>query len=122
MTELEKYPKATAVIKQWFLEKMIASLADDSVDEDFKQFMREQGIDTDKLIIILNSNPHAMFEVFDAHKLYISVMMTMMDGVKFQYVIADGEINRIKNVFYDKRFDAERNATIEALGLLEEKL
>ena len=122
MTELEKYPKATAVIKQWFLEKMIASLADNSIDEDFKQFMREQGIDTDKLITILNGNPHAMFEVFDAHKLFISVMMTMMDGVKFQYVIADGEINRIKNVFYDKRSDAEKDAAIEALGLLEEKL
>ncbi len=53
------HPKAAIVVKQWMLEKLLDSLNDDTLPENFKDFVRENGIDDDKIYqkspIFLNS-------------------------------------------------------------------
>ena len=42
---LKEHSKAAIVMKQWFLEKMLEGLNDESLPDDFKVYVREQGID-----------------------------------------------------------------------------
>ena len=60
---LENHPKTAIVIKQWLLDKLLESLKDESLPEDFKQHVREQGIDNDRVDKILTGSPRALFDV-----------------------------------------------------------
>ena len=86
-------------------------------------FMREQGIDQEKLVIMLDLNPHATFEFFDQHKLYISIMMTPLNNeTRFQYMISDGDTNIMSDSFYTSRGSAEKAAELHVIPLLNDRL
>ena len=112
---LKKNPKASIVVKQWYLEKMLENLKDESLPENFKEMVREQGIDEDKIAIFINSSPRALFDVFDKHKLFISVVYL---NNAFTWRINSAEN---KNS-YQNRKDAELDAIVEAFKQLETKL
>ena len=64
---LEKNPHTAGLIRSWFLEQMIESLKDESVPDDFKNFMSEQGVENDKVAVMIDVNPRNLFDVFDKH-------------------------------------------------------
>ena len=112
---LENHPKTAIVIKQWLLDKLLESLKDDSLPEDFKQHVREQGIDNDRVDKILTGSPRSLFDVFDGHKVYIDISCL---NDKFLWGINDDMNDNV----YETRKDADLAATVEAFKLLEAKL
>ena len=112
---LNSHPKTAIVIKQWLLEKMLESLNDETLPDDFKDYVRAQGIDDDKVAGILKGNPRAIFDVFDGHKVYIDISCL---NDKFLW----GINNDMNNSVYETRKDADVAAVIEAFKLLEEKI
>ena len=112
---LENHPKTATVVKQWLLDKMLESLKDESLPEDFKQHVREQGMENDKVAKILTGSPRSLFDVFDDHKVYIDISCL---NDKFLW----GINNEMNNNVYETRKDADEAAIVEAFKLLEEKL
>lgn len=112
---LEKYPYATDVVRGWFMDKMIESFKDQSVPQDFKDFMRSQGIPNENIVKILDGNPRALFDVFDDNQLIISIVHT---EVGFTWDVSD-----VKNIgYYPSRKEAEMAAVERAFQMLDDKL
>lgn len=112
---LENYPNATEVIRSWFMDQLVSSFKDQSVPEEFKEFMRQQGIADDKIVKIVESNPRVLFDVFDDNGLIINVIHT---GNGFSWNVAD-----VKSIsLYSSRKDAEVDVIEIAFKMLDEKL
>lgn len=112
---LENHPKCTIVVKQWFLDKMLESLNLESLPEDFKESVRSQGINNDKIAKMLDGSPRALFDVFDNHKVYVDISCL---NDKFLW----GINNDMNNSVYDTRKEADGAAIVEAFKILEAKL
>jgi hypothetical protein len=113
---LEKHPYATEVIRAWFLEQMIESLNDQSVPDEFKDFMRDQGIDNSKLSVMIDANPRMLFDVFDENDLFIEIFM--YPDVTFTCKIG----NEATTNSWKTRKEAEMFAIEAAFEILENKL
>ena len=113
---LEKHPYATEVIRAWFLEQMIESLNDQSVPDEFKDFMRDQGIDNSKLSVMIDANPRMLFDVFDENDLFIEIFM--YPDVTFTCKIG----NEATTNSWSTRKEAEMFAIEAAFDILENKL
>ena len=113
---LEANPKTAEVIRAWFMEKMIESIktAQDVPDE-FKDYMRQQGIDNEKLSIMIDAQPRSLFEVFDAKEIFINVFYVVG---KFHAQISDNDAETESTI----RKDAEVGIIEHAFRILEEKL
>jgi hypothetical protein len=72
---LEKYPLAAKVVRDWFLNQMIESFKDDTVPDGFKDYMLEQGIENDKVSILIDVNPRVLLDVFDENKIFIETSL-----------------------------------------------
>lgn len=72
---LEKYPLAASVIRNWFIGKMVEQLRDESIDEEFKQYMRDQGVDNERMGTLIDLNPRMLFDVFDENKVFIEIFL-----------------------------------------------
>lgn len=70
---LNKYPESAKIIRAWFLEKMIESLQTADVPDEFKDMMRETGIEDDKLSIMIDSNPRMLIDVFLENNIQIGI-------------------------------------------------
>ena len=114
---LEKYPLSTEVVREWFMQKMMESVIEaDEVPEDFKNFMLEQGIDNNKMAIMIDSNPRMLFDVFDENDLFIEIFM--YPDVTFTCKIG----NEATTNSWKTRKDAESFAIEAAFEMLENKL
>jgi hypothetical protein len=113
---LENHPKTAVVIKQWLLDKLLESLKDDSLPEDFKQHVREQGMEDDKVAKIISSSPRALFDVFDGQGLYIQITGDNKHGWSWEVD------SSVENAVCPSRKDADLAAIVEAFKLLEAKL
>ena len=114
----EQYPKACDVVKSWFLEKMIESFQDDNVPDDFKDFVRKQGIETDKVIKIIGSNPRSLFQVMDENKLFIEIKLNFSNSIpSFSWSVNSQGSSK----WFETRTEAELEAVIECLKQLNEK-
>lgn len=112
---LEKYPKATEVIKSFYMEKLLASIKNnDSLPEDFKEFARQKGIDDDNVATMMEAAPRQLFDVFDANEIYIEIGL----GKNFRWRIGETEWSK----HYEFRPDAEKDAVIKAYEMLNDKL
>jgi hypothetical protein len=103
------------VIKQWFLDKLLESLKDDSIPENFKEFVRAQDMETDKIATMIEANPRVLFDVFDEHKLYIQIT-----GNNDQWDWKVGSV--VENSLCVSRKDAEKAAIEQAFQMLNDKL
>ena len=112
---LENYPLTAKVVRDWFMNQMLESFNDDTVPEGFKQYMLEQGIDNDKVAILIDVNPRNLFDVFDKHDIFISINIT---DRKFTYRI-DNVINPTE---YSTRKECELISITRAFEILENKL
>lgn len=123
---LEKYSKAATVIKQWFLEKMLESLKDETLPETFKEYARQQEIDNDKIGKLIDGNPRTLFDVFDENGIIIYFMIfSSPEGVKFSGAIHIGHDEVKPNPIgkqCNTRKEAELFAIEVAFKLLNEKL
>ena len=116
---LEKCPKAAEVIKQWYIAKMKADNLEFS--NEFVNVMQEK-IGR----IIIDNNPRELFDVLDDNKIYINMYMGMgmeKDTVIFSYkIISSNYINTEEPIWYSYRKEAEKQAIIDAVTLLDNKL
>lgn len=113
---LEKNPHATLAIKEWFMKEMIESFKDKDVPDEFKEYMRQQGITNEALSKIIDANPRLLFDVFDDNKLIINVVKK--EG---------GFLWNINDVwsmdpYHDNRKEAETWAIKRAFTLLNHRL
>jgi len=113
---LETYPKAAQVVKQWFLEQMLEGLKDDNLPEDFKKYVREQGIDNDKVGKLIDLSPRGLYDVFDSHKIYIGTVVDELNG--FWWTINDKK----STVGYQHRKNCDNAVIQEVFKLLNDKL
>jgi hypothetical protein len=113
---LENYPHTAEVVRAWFLEQMIESLKDETVPDDFKNFMREQGVQYDKLAVMIDANPRMLFDVFDENDVIIIIKYHENFGFTWAVEEADDQS------FYKTRKEAELFAIEKAFEILETKL
>jgi hypothetical protein len=120
---LETYDKAAIVIKQFYLAHMLESLNDENLPENFKDFVKEQGIDNDTVAVMLTASPRTFFDVFDQHKIYIEILvdLTKADAL-FTYVINSDFMGNVEAILYNSRIEAERVAIEKAFEILNDKL
>jgi hypothetical protein len=127
---LQKHPLVANVIKDWFHQLMIESFKDPEIAEEFKEFVLEQGIENDKLGILIISNPRMLFDVFDDNNIRIHIAVgsdVSTDNFSF-YIASDVEQKTRSEVVKDltndfkTRKEAELKAINYAFELLEIKL
>lgn len=114
---LKTYPEAGKVVKDHFLSKMLDSLNDDNLPEDFKEHVRNMGIEDEKIASMVGNAPRALFDVFDENQIYINITHYSEQNM-FKYAINE----EISTNFYVYRKAAEQDAVTEAFKLLNEKL
>lgn len=112
---LQKHPESAEIVRAWFMGKMIESLKDENVPDEFKDYMREQGIDNDKLGIMIDVNPRMLLDVFDEHEVFISI--NVVDR-KFTYRID----NLVNPTEYSTRKECELISITRAFEILENQL
>ena len=113
---LEKYPLSAKIIKDWFLGQMIESLKKETIDEEFKTFMREQGIDDDKMGTLIDVNPRMLLDVYDDNKIFIEILI--YPNEEFTCKIG----NQGTTHSWKTRKEAELFAVEAAFEILENKL
>jgi hypothetical protein len=113
---LQKHTASAVVIRAWFLEKMIESLQISDVPDDFKNMMRETGIEDDKLAIMIDANPRMLLDVFDDNDIIIENSL-YPDGT---FTIKIG--NQATTQSWKTRKEAELFAIEAAFEILESKL
>lgn len=113
---LEKHPLTAKVVRDWFLDQMLESFKDDSVPDGFKNYMREQGVENDKVGIMIDLNPRMLFDVFDDNKVFIEVYMFPDDT--FTCKISNGATTQS----WKTRREAEAFSIEAAFDILENKL
>lgn len=117
-TLLENYPKAADVIRQHFVDKLVESLKDADLPDDFKEFARQQEIDNDKIASLIDSQPRGLFDIFDDHKIFTQISVDI-ENKCFRYSFDGG---RVESNDYDTRKDAEAAAVEKAFEILNNKL
>ena len=51
---LEQHPKATVIIKSYYLEKLLSSVNSDIITEEFKEFVLAKGVPMESLLSIID--------------------------------------------------------------------
>jgi len=113
---LQKHTASAVVIRAWFLERMIESLQTSDVPDDFKNMMRETGIEDDKLAIMIDANPRMLLDVFDDNDIIIENSL-YPDGT---FTIKIG--NQATTQSWKTRKESELFAIEAAFEILENKL
>jgi hypothetical protein len=113
---LNKYPKAADVIREWFTEVMIASLNTDTIPEDFKEMVRANKFDNEKISNILKYQPRSLFDVFDDNEIVIETLV-YPNGEFTIKIGQEGTTNTWKT-----RKEAEHFAIEAAFQILEQTL
>ena len=122
---LEKHPLTTEVVRTWFFNEMVKSFADESVPEEFKEMMKQQGVTNERLAILIDVQPRTLFDVFDENGIIIYFMIfSSPEGTKFSGAIHTGndEVPTPIGKQYNTRKEAEHAAIEKAFEILENKL
>lgn len=113
----------TTVIKQWFLGKLLDSLNDKSIPDDFKEYVRAQDLEDDKIAKIIDAGPRMLFDVFDEHKVYIEIGIDYKKiDVTYTYNIINNDNTFSDGINYNFRIEAEKAAIEQAFQMLNDKL
>jgi hypothetical protein len=123
---LQKYPHSADVVRKWLFDKMMESMQDDSVPEDFKQSMMNEAVTNVRLAVFIDTNPRILFDVFDENDIIIYFMIfSSPEGVRFSAAIHTGNDEVKPNPIgkqYNTRKEAEHAAVEAAFEILENKL
>ena len=115
---LETYSKAASIVKDFYLTKFLESMESEALPENFKDFAKEQGIDNDTVAQMIDSMPRALFDVFDAHEVYIQITVDIENNC-FRWSFDGGHV---ESNDYNLRVDAEKAAIEKAFEILNDKL
>lgn len=113
---LEKHPRSGEVIRAWFLKQMFESFNDEDVPDEFKDFMREQGVENDKVGKMIDINPRMLLDVFDDNDIVIETSL-YPNG---EFTIKIG--NEATTNSWKTRKEAELFAIDAAFEILEKQL
>jgi hypothetical protein len=116
---IQNYPAAGKVVKEWFFKSMLESFKDDSVPDEFKEFMLEQGIEDDKIGTLIDINPRMLLDVFDDNAISINIIRTNNSIEEWDWELVPGPQ---ENSVCKSRKEAELFAIEAAFEMLEEKL
>jgi hypothetical protein len=112
---IENYKIALEVVRDWFIGKMEESFNNQEVPDNFKQFMREQGVPTETLVKLIEINPRSLFDVFDDNDVIINIIHNKG--------LWTWDVNTVKGVdYYSSRKLAETRAVERAFQILDDKL
>ena len=114
---LQNNPHAAQVIKDYYVKLMLDTLDESLLPENFKDFLREQGIDDEKVAQMMEANARNVYDVLDENGFVISMNWDMAFN-KFSYHINDDQYK----LLYDSRKEAESAAVNVAIHRLENKL
>lgn len=114
---LQENPNAAQVIKQYYVELMLNSLDETLLPENFKEFLKEQGIDDDKVAQMMEANARNVYDVLDENGFIISITYDATFE-KFYWFI-NGDSHKIA---CSTRKQAESDAVAAAARRLERKL
>lgn len=113
---LQKYPHSADVVRKWLFDKMMESMQDDSVPEDFKQSMMNEAVTNERLAVFIDTNPRMLFDVFDEND--IIIIIKYHDNFGFTWAVEEAD----DQSFYKTRKEAELFAIEVAFEILENKL
>lgn len=113
---LQKYPHSADVVRKWLFDKMMESMQDDSVPEDFKQAMMNEAVTNERLAVFIDTNPRMLFDVFDEND--IIIIIKYHDNFGFTWAVEEAD----DQSFYKTRKEAEISAIEVAFEILENKL
>jgi hypothetical protein len=120
---LEQHPKAAAIIKDYYLKKLLSTVNSDILTEEFKEVVVAKGVTVESLLSIINKVPRNLFDVFDEHELHVEVLVNYQDKPSiFTYTVVEGDLIYTQPTKYTTRIEAEKAAIVEAFKVLEEKL
>lgn len=114
---LEKYPLTAKIVRDWFMKSMLESFKDESVPEEFKQFMLEQGVENDKVGKLIDVNVRVLFDVFDNNG--IIIIIGHHENFGFNYAVCE---DNDQQQYFKNRKEAEHTSIKVAFEILETKL
>jgi hypothetical protein len=113
---LEKHTLTAKIIRDWFLKKMMESFKDETVPEEFKQYMIDQGVENEKVATLIDVNPRMLLDVFDENNIVIETLL-YPNG---EFTIKIG--NQATTNSWKTRKEAELFAIEAAFEILEKQL
>jgi hypothetical protein len=113
---LEKHTLTAKIIRDWFLKKMMESFKDETVPEEFKQYMIDQGVENEKVATLIDVNPRMLLDVFDENNIVIETLL-YPNG---EFTIKIG--NQATTNSWKTRKEAELFAIEAAFEILEQQL
>lgn len=113
---LQKYPHSADVVRKWLFDRMVESMQDDSVPEDFKEAMMNEAVTNVRLAVFIDTNPRMLFDVFDEND--IIIIIKYHDNFGFTWAVEEAD----DQSFYKTRKEAELFAIEVAFEILENKL
>ena len=121
---LENYPKAANEASRYFYEKLVNSLVDADVSEEYKEFIKSQEMGNEFMTNVIDTNPRAFFDVFDSHDIFIQTHIKWEgDDATFGWTIERAGIDTIgSSNNYPYRDIAERFAIEKAFDYLNNQL
>lgn len=124
---LETYPKVANIIRDWFTAKMVENmLKADDVPEDFKNHMKQRGVNDDLLINVIDKNPAALFEIFDSLHVYIGIVIELLpktEQVVFNYYVCpNGKCLDSSSQEFLNRKDVEHYAMLAAVEYINNNI
>jgi hypothetical protein len=120
---LEKNPLTTEVIRTWFFNEMVKSLSDETVPEEFKEMMKQEGVTNERLATLIDVQPRTLFDVFDENNILIEIFRPLNKESIYPSNYFSYKIGNISPVLIKKtRKEAELIAVEAAFDVLEEKL
>lgn len=113
---LEKNPLTTEVVRTWFFNEMVKSLSDETVPEEFKDMMKQEGVTNERLATLIDIQPRTLFDVFDEND--VIIIIKYHDNFGFTWAVEETD----EQSFYKTRKEAELFAVEAAFEILEDKL
>jgi hypothetical protein len=114
---LQQNPHAAQVIKEYYVKLMLDTLDESLLPENFKDFLREQGIDDEKVAQMMEANARNVYDVLDENGFVIS-MTYDVEFKKFSWYVNDDQ----HKIVCDTRKQAENEAVAACMFRLERKL
>jgi hypothetical protein len=114
---LELYPLAGKMLHDYYLELMLESINMSQLPDDYKEQIKQEGIEMDKIEDIANTNPRHLLDFFDDKEIYVRISVDA-DGIfMFSIVGPVATIGSTKS--YKTRKEAESEAIEQATKQLE---
>jgi hypothetical protein len=114
---LNRHTYSTKEVQAWFLSNLLKTV-DDNMPEEFKEFVKSQTVDDDKLATMIKESPRGLLDVFDEHEIYINIVYE----VGFVWHLGHPYSEGGASVPYNTRKKAEYKAIFKAIEILDNKL